>query len=56
MKYKKYHKTAAAARKFLDAWRVLHPSCGFGIYRMLKGSRHPGMYAVCSYIEWLNTY
>lgn len=56
MRYKKYHKTAAAANRFLSAWRMSHPFCNFGIYLMPKGSRHAGMYAVCSYLDWLNTY
>ena len=56
MRYRKYHKTKKQAQDFLSAWRVSHPLCGFGIYKMPKGSRHPGMYAVCTYIEWLNTY
>ena len=25
-------------------------------YKMPKGSRHSGQYAVCTYIEYLNTY
>ena len=27
-----------------------------GVYKMQKGSRHSGQYAVCDYIEYLNTY
>ena len=26
------------------------------VYKMPKGSRHSGQYAVCDYIEYLNTY
>lgn len=27
-----------------------------GVYKMPKGSRHAGMYAVCNYVEYLNSY
>ena len=26
-----------------------------GVYKMPKGSRHSGQYAVCTYIEYLNS-
>ena len=28
---------------------------GIEVYKMLKGSRHSGQYAVCTYIEYLNS-
>lgn len=27
-----------------------------GVYKMPKGSRKAGWFAVCTYMEWLNTY
>ena len=29
---------------------------GTEVFKMPKGSRHSGQYAVCDYIEYLNTY
>lgn len=51
---RKYYKTRHEAIKALDAIR--HTKVDIGIYRMPTGTRHHGEYAVCSYMEYLNTY
>lgn len=52
---KKYFDTKAQARKALALYEQMR-DYGLGIYKMPKGSRHPHKYAVCSYIEYVNTY
>jgi len=52
---RKYFKTLAAARKACEERRKGGDSL-CGVYRMPKGSRHAGEYAVCDYLEYLNTY
>lgn len=49
---KKYFKTKAQANKAKKerANDALH------VFRMPKGSRHAGQFAVCTEIEYLNTY
>lgn len=51
---KKYYKTLSAARKALEERKKTRTDVD--IYKMHKGTRHAGMYAVCSYMEYLNTY
>lgn len=51
---KKYFKDLAEARAVLKERKKRDPS--LGIHKMPKGTRQHGMYAVCSYFEWLNTY
>ena len=51
---RKYHKTRHEAIKALDEMRK--KKTDVGIYRMPPGTRHHGEYAVCSYMEYLNTY
>lgn len=53
---KKYFKTRKEA-----TWVCVERNrrCGgyvYGVYRMPKGTRHHGEYAVCTYVEYLNTY
>ena len=43
---------AVTARKLRDP----HGLCGVRVFKMPKGTRHAGMYAVCSELEFLNTY
>ena len=52
---KKYFTTkarAVSARKQRDPFG----SNGIRVYKMPKGSRHAGMFAVCTELEYLNTY
>lgn len=51
---KKYFKTLGEARKALAERKKERTDVD--IYKMHKGTRHAGMYAVCSYMEYLNTY
>ena len=55
----------ARRKKYFDTKRQAIAACklyelqgdyGLGVYKMPKGSRHSGKYAVCSYIEYVNTY
>lgn len=52
---KKYFKTKKEAQKALEE-RSMRTSMNLGVYKMPKGSRRHGEYAVCTYIEYLNTY
>lgn len=52
---KKYFKKRSNAMKALKERKQAGEVC-IGVYKMLKGTRHHGEYAVCSYMEWLNTY
>lgn len=51
---KKYHKTLKEARQALKEAITRNPS--LQIYKMPKGTRKVGWYAVCTDIEFLNTY
>lgn len=52
---KKYFETK---REALDAMKERDPYGLYGlrVFKMPKGSRKAGWYAVCSYMEYLNTY
>ena len=53
---KKYFKTRKEAKEEC-AKRNAHLSTPwYGVYKMPKGTRHHGEFAVCSCMEWLNTY
>jgi hypothetical protein len=52
---KKYFKTKKEAQKALEE-RSMFTSKNLGVYKMPKGSRRHGEYAVCTYTEYLNTY
>lgn len=52
---KKYFKTKRAAQKAAEEYNKPYGR-GIGVFKMPKGSRHTGMFAVCTYLEWLNTY
>lgn len=51
---RKYFKRKADAIKACEERKQQHP--GIGVHKMRKGTRHHGEWAVCSYMEWLNTY
>lgn len=55
MSRRKYYATKAAANKARQQ-RIAEGEYGINVYRMPKGSRHAGQFAVCSYVEYLNTY
>jgi hypothetical protein len=51
---KKYFKTKKEAQKALEERITNNPS--LKIFKMPKGTRRHGEYAVCTDIEYLNTY
>ena len=53
---KKYFKSLKEARKALKERNKGHADGWLGIYKMPKGTRRHGEYAVCSYMEFINTY
>ncbi len=54
MTRRKYFKTKEEAKKELERRRI---ECrGLQVFRMSKGTRHAGEFAVCTEMEWLNTY
>lgn len=53
---RKYFKTITEARKALAERKNKDCSCTDEIFKMPKGTRHAGEYAVCSHLEYLNTY
>ena len=57
MRQRKYFKSRKEAIKVCEE---RNKTFGSGkeirVYKMPKGSRHSGQYAVCDYIEYLNTY
>jgi len=53
---RKYFKSKDEARKALSERKRNDISCCDEIFKMPKGTRHAGQYAVCSHMEYLNTY
>ena len=53
---RKYYKTKNAAIKACNERNEKECVFYYGVYKMPKGSRKAGWYAVCTYLEWLNTY
>ncbi len=53
---RKYFKSKAEAQRALDDRKRKSLSCYDEIFKMPKGTRHHGQYAVCTYEEYLNTY
>ena len=53
---RKYFKTKSEARKALSERKRNDISCCDEIFKMPKDTRHAGQYAICSHIEFLNTY
>lgn len=57
MTQKKYFKTKAEAVKACEERRKrFGASADLHVFKMPKGSRHAGQFAVCSEMEYLNTY
>lgn len=52
---RKYFKSKVAAFRACERGNQPYGK-GLEVFKMPKGSRHPGMYAVCTHLEWLNTY
>lgn len=52
---RKYFKSKPAALKACEKRNQPYGK-GLQVFKMPKGSRHPGMYAVCTYLEYVNTY
>lgn len=55
MKRKKYFKSKKEAVSYLNQYDGIL-FYGFRVFKMPKGTRKAGWYAVCSEIEFLNTY
>lgn len=55
MKRKKYFKTKKEAIEALNLYDP-HRFYGLNIFKMPKGSKKVGWYALCTHIEYLNTY
>lgn len=55
MKNKKYYKSKGEALKAKDE-RTRCGAYGIGVFKMPKGSKKADMYAVCTELEYLNTY
>ena len=53
---KKYYKSKKEAVKARDERNEREHTKRYGVFKMSKGTRHHGEYAVCSEMEWLNTY
>ncbi len=53
---RKYFKSKAKAIKVRDERNEREHTKRYGVFKMSKGTRHHGEYAVCSEMEWLNTY
>ena len=52
---KKYFATKREAQEAMKE-RDPYGLYGIRVFKMKKGTRKAGWYAVCSYMEWLNTY
>lgn len=55
MARQKYFKTRQEASKAAREYGLMGYQ-GLGVWKMPKGTRKAGMFAVCSEIEFLNTY
>ena len=53
---RKYFKTRIEARKALVQRKSKDRFCSDEIFKMPKGTRRAGEYAVCTHLEYLNTY
>lgn len=57
MRQRKYFKSKKEAIKACDERnKTFGSGKEIGVYKMPKGSRHSAQYAVCTFIEYLNTY
>ena len=55
MTRRKYFDKLSDAKRALEE-RKREGRVDVGVYKMHRGTRHAGKYAVCSYMEYLNTY
>lgn len=53
---KKYFKTKKEAVEVAKERRKINNTYAIQVFKMPKGTRHHGMYAVCTYLEFINTY
>lgn len=53
---RKYFKRSSDAKKALEERKRYKTDTTLGIYKMPKGTRHHGEFAVCTYMEFINTY
>lgn len=53
---RKYFKSKAEAIKVRDERNEREMTSRYKVFKMSKGTRHHGEYAVCTELEWLNTY
>lgn len=56
MAKKKYFKTRSSAKTELAKRKSEDITCIDQLFKIPKGTRHSGEYAVCSELEYLNTY
>ena len=54
MRQRKYFKSRKEALKACEERNKTHGN-GTEVFKMPKGSRHSGQYAVCTFIEYLNS-
>ena len=54
MRERKYFKSRKEALKACEERNKTHGT-GIEVFKMPKGSRHSGQYAVCTFIEYLNS-
>ena len=56
MRQRKYFKSKKEALKACEERnKTFGSGRDIGVYKMPKGSRHSGQYAVCTFIEYLNS-
>ena len=56
MRQRKYFKSKKEALKACEERNKTYGSGrDIGVYKMAKGSRHSGQYAVCTFIEYINS-
>lgn len=53
---KKYFKTKKEAVKVCEERNKEKGFAWYKVFKMSRGTRHHGEFAVCSEMEWLNTY
>lgn len=53
---RKYFKSKTEARKALTERKSKDCFCDDEIFKMPKGTRRAGQYAVCTHLDFLNTY
>ena len=53
---KKYFKTKKEAIEVAKERRKINNTYTIQVFKKPKGTRHHGMYAVCTYLDFINTY